>query len=304
VNGVPVMQAGRKYHFGCCNQSCFPAPAEDLNGIPCDVCGRCVPFEDYASHTAAHGSNCPSASDRIPCEVCSEQVVWSSYASHVATHGGEQRPAEEEARLEHSYEPDDVAMQLVEMVRREGEALQRRYNAGDICNFDVAARFVRHMQIFGDEGGLPYASAEVVFHWTREENIASIVENNLRVAGEATADGMRISTAHGAAHGRGIYAATEISYGARYGHGAPCSLLCLALPGKALEGSSLSHGYDSLRNGDMRVYRSSSQLLPLFLTDLEHSGQVKEAAKRAAAFLLARAERVPERWTISHPEEW
>jgi hypothetical protein len=234
--------------------------------------------------------------------VCGEEVPWSSYASHVATHGVEQRQAEEEARLEHSYEPDDVAMQVVRMVRREGEALPNRYDAGrDICNFDVAARFVRQMHIFGDEGGLPYATAEVVFHWTREANIVSIVENNLRVAGEATDDGMRIPMAHGAVHGRGIYAATEISYGARYGHGAPCSLLCLALPGKALEGRSLSHGYDSLRNADMRVYRSSSQLLPLFLTDQEHSGQAKEAAKRAAVFLSVR---VPKRWTISHPNEW
>merc|ERR1712061_350462 len=42
---------------------------------------------------------------------------------------------------------------------------------------------------------------------------------------------------------------------------------------------------DSIREGVVRVYRSSAQLLPLFITDLEHNTEVRTAAQEASDFL-------------------
>merc|ERR1711870_92793 len=93
-----------------------------------------------------------------------------------------------------------------------------------------------------------------------------------------TSEGLQIIKAHGAVHGEGIYAYDNISSGRRYGKGAPCALLCLALPGRALEGSRLTAGYDSLVHGSMRVYHSSSQVLPLYLTNESNDAMARIAA--------------------------
>merc|ERR1719323_2104938 len=151
------------------------------------------------------------------------QIAWSEYRDHVAAHEAEfqQRQVMEEARLQQSHAPDDIALQVVAMVRKEGEAFD---GGRDICNFDVVARFVRQMHEFvaavEERERAERAGAEIVYHWTREENIGSIEENNLRVAGEAVGTGAQIRMAHGAVHGNGIYVATDINFGVTYGHGA------------------------------------------------------------------------------------
>lgn len=131
------------------------------------------------------------------------------------------------------------------------------------------------------------SNIEIVYHWTREENINTIVENNLRVAGDVNTDGSRIATAHGSVYGRGIYAATNISFGKNFGKGARCALLCLAIPGRSTPAgrSGLAEDSDSFRQGALRVYRTSDQLLPLFTTSEAYAPQAEEAAEQVARLL-------------------
>jgi hypothetical protein len=215
----------------------------------------------------------------IPCEICGDPQALEYYEAHVLNcqqrHQGIQCSAHrEEDRLQRSRRPADIAMLLVDMVRRAGERLPGTHDtAREICNFDVVLTFVEKALALGGEGAL-----EIAYHWTRKENIQLIVENNLRAPGAVNADGSTVAQAHGAVYGRGIYAAINIAFGAQYGRGAPCALLCLALPGRVQDSKTLSSGYDSLRHGDLRVYASSAQLLPLFLTNREN-----DAASRATA---------------------
>merc|ERR1712217_231319 len=176
--------------------------------------------------------------------------------------------------------------------------------AREVCNFDVAAAFVRQMQSLAhDEGGAEWALPEIVYHWTREENIGRIVENNLRVAGQVNSDGSNVGQAHGAVYGHGIYAATDISFGRHYGHGAPCSILCLALPGRVLEGRRLSEqgSEHSLRHGAMRVYRHTDQLMPLFLTNPTNDAQARRSAEKVVDFLK---QKTPISWDIAFVNSW
>jgi len=287
--------------------------------VPCDQCGQQIAWSEYGAHAAAHAT-APSSSHQavapgsavhsatpqqqlssavvrevevmVPCDQCGQQIAWSEYGAHVAAHEAAYRM--EDDRLQCSHEPDDIALQVVAMVREQGRGLD---GGRDICNFDVVARFVRQMHDFGNVE----TAAEIVYHWTREENIGSIEQNNLRVAGEKVGT-TQIPMAHGAVHGQGIYAATDINYGVTYGRGATQALLCLALPGVILEGNKLpADGPDSLRKGAMRVYRKSSQLLPLFLTDRTSSHQAHQAAKRVAEFMQAR---YPQVWTFTESTLW
>merc|ERR1719482_1141803 len=101
----------------------------------------------------------------------------------------------------------------------------------DVCNFDLAVDFVHELILHCRAGR---DTIELVYHWTREKNIDTIVNNNLRVPGETNADGSHVQTANGDKYGCGIYAASDISYGRCYGHGAHGALLCLAIPGRVL----------------------------------------------------------------------
>eukprot|EP00928_Gymnodinium_smaydae_P043347 TRINITY_DN29063_c0_g1_i1.p1 TRINITY_DN29063_c0_g1~~TRINITY_DN29063_c0_g1_i1.p1 ORF type:complete len:653 (+),score=115.54 TRINITY_DN29063_c0_g1_i1:268-1959(+) len=275
------------------DSSLIEAVEREQLSIPCEICGKHVAVEQYQAHVDSHSDASADAVVVVPCEVCGEEVPWSQYSTHVAAHR-EQQQAREQSRLALSCEPAEVALQLVALVRREADLID---GGRDICNFDVADGFVRQMHAFGGDGDFPKATAEIVYHWTREENLSSIIDVNLRVAGEPAQDGSRIPRAHGAAHGSGIYAAADIAFGARYGHGATEALLCLALPGNVLTAGKLHEGYDSLRKGNLRVYRSSSQLLPLFLTTIEKNTAAQQAAERVSQFLR---DRFPIRWTYSH----
>jgi len=134
--------------------------------------------------------------------------------------------------------------------------------------------------------GAAAAQPEIVYHWTRKEHIHSIVENNLKMPGETNLDGSHVNTAHGSVYGKGIYAATTMSFGERYGHGASSALLCLGLPGIVQKGGKLTDGSDSLQNGALRVYSESSQLLPLFLTNVENEQLVRAIADQVVTFLV------------------
>merc|ERR1719512_241654 len=101
---------------------------------------------------ATHSASSCADDARVPCEHCGQQIPWSEYGAHVAEHEAEfrQRQTREETRLQQSHEPDDIALQVVAMVRKEGKAFD---GGRDICNFDVVARFVRQMHEFADAEG-------------------------------------------------------------------------------------------------------------------------------------------------------
>merc|ERR1712050_131578 len=121
--------------------------------------------------------------------------------------------------------------------------------AWDVCNFDIAVEFVRTLQSPESRYGKP--AIEVVYHWTREENVHSIVQNILRLPGDMNLDGSVVSMANGARLGRGIYAAIDFDTGRKYGKGSPYALLCLALPGRVAQHGQKRLGLhdDSLHQG-------------------------------------------------------
>jgi len=134
----------------------------------------------------------------------------------------------------------EVARQVAETCRRSALELPDTFDtAREVCNYDLAVSFTQQMWDFASSSGdSAHAEPEIVYHWTNTKNFQSIVNNNLQVAGESNADGSRIAQAHGAVHGRGIYAADNIRFGRGYGGGAPCALLwhlvpCFVLPCRA-----------------------------------------------------------------------
>lgn len=284
----------RCYHFGCAPHEASasvsiaePAPG-DVEQF--EVVQDFEDFEDVDSHAAMqqHGED-----SLIPCEFCGKLQNFEHFEAHAQRcqqryEAGQIRSrAIVDDRHQHSREPDMVAMRVVEMVRTAGKSLPGTHNtAREICNFDVAATFVRKAKEFADN---EKTDLEVVYHWTKEDNINLIVENNLQAPGGVNGDGSSVAQAHGAVHGRGIYAATDIAFGREYGRGAPCALLCLALSGRAQDsaknGDCLSANYNSLQHGDMRVYGTSAQLLPVFMTNYENDEAARSAAVEVVDYL-------------------
>lgn len=317
IMGVVICHGGKDYHFGCIDEDCrrefvprvsSAAPSssqesrksQELESIPCDVCGCLIPFEDYAEHTATHSSSpagVPNPESRwrwqknlehdtnfIPCEDCGRLVPCREFSAHQQMHDDLKTALQRESL---SREPDGIALLTVEMVREAGTLLPDSSDtAREVCNFDVVVPFVYKMHYMYRQHGAAAAQPEIVYHWTREEHIHSIVENNLKAPGETNLDGSHVNTAHGSVYGKGIYAATNMSFGEKYGHGASSVLLCLGLPGTVQKGSKLTAGSDSLQNGVLRVYSESSQLLPLFLTNSENEQLVREIADQVVTFLV------------------
>lgn len=260
-----------------------------MNLVPCDECHALVPFDDFLAHVATHRLSYTT------CASCGLDILV----------GESFRQDQDELCLpcyqDSMLTPVSLAMQMVEMVRCASEEIDLplvgRWHVADVCNFDLVVGFVNE---FFSHYASERKSIELVYHWTHEKNIDAIVNNNLRVPGEMNVDGSTITVANGDKYGRGIYAATDIGYGRRYGQGAPGALLCLALPGHTLEGRKridalLPSGClpDSIADGSVRVYRSSAQLLPLFITDETHDHHVREAALNASAFLMKQAAQTP-----------
>lgn len=258
-----------------------------LNLVPCDHCDCMIAFEGYVEHMAlVHGlaiCKCALCNAEFTAaeqtELCSSCLQLTQSTPMVDTH----------------CTPESLSMQLVEMVRCAAEDLPT-IEIMEVCNFDLAVGFVREF-LFHFAAG--HEKIEVVYHWTREANINTIIDNNLRVPGDVNSDGSRIQTANGERYGRGIYAATDLNYGRHYGRGARGAFLCLALPGVFRHGRRrvdqlLSTGKlpDSICDGPLRVYRSSAQLLPLFVTDEKHEEQLRAAAFRVSKFLQCQVNKV------------
>jgi len=163
-----------------------------------------------------------------------------------------------------------------------GDAIIPRMDqAREVCNFDVALAFVKKLKsmkasIIKEK----FQDLELVYHWTREENVHKIVENNLRAPGAVNSDGTKVELKNGAAYGAGIYAATNMRFGQSYGGGLSCAFLCLAIPGRRANAQKLKPRDDSLQHGELRVFKTSDQLLPLFFTDSQRAHSLEECAMK------------------------
>ena len=164
----------------------------------------------------------------------------------------------------------------------------------EICNFDVAVAFINRLCALQKQTEAE-SCLEVVYHWTREENVQKIVENNLRPPGSTNTDGTTVRVLNGEVLGRGIYASTNVEFGRSFGCGLSCAFLCLAVPGLVARAvhSGAQHGLsignsDCFKNGEVRVYRTSEQVLPLFFTDAAQAPRLKACAQEIADFLISK----------------
>lgn len=218
----------------------------------------------------------------MPCETCGANIAFEDYAPHALSHEEERRKLEDAivaTELATSREPAIIALQAVELLRQVG------FGHNEVGNFDIFLAFVKQMQAFRVK------TIEVVYHWTSAEKVRSIVNNNLRVPGDVNSDGSLVMCANGSAYGPGIYTAVNSEFGRCFGKGAAQVLLCLALPGnqaKIPKARALGPGEHSLKHGCLRLYRQSSQLVPLFVIDNDHELQAQGAAQVVVAFLQDR----------------
>lgn len=164
----------------------------------------------------------------------------------------------------------------------------RSDQAREVCNFDVALAFVKKLKSMQSKTTQSGQSLELVYHYTREENVNKIVENNLKVPGTTNADGTRIDVKNGSAYGVGIYAATDMRFGQSYGCGLSCAFMCLAIPGRTDIKGKLKKNSDSLQDGALRVYSTSEQLLPLFFTNSQLAPGLETCAREIMDYLVTK----------------
>jgi hypothetical protein len=176
-----------------------------------------------------------------------------------------------------SWKSEDVSAEAT--IPRTGD------QAREVCNFDVALAFVKKLKALQSKIPKNGQSLEIVYHYTREENVNKIVENNLKVPGSSNADGSKIDVKNGSAYGVGIYAATDMSFGQSYGCGLSCAFMCLAIPGRTDNHGKLKKNSDSLQNGALRVYSTSEQLLPLFFTNRQTAPGLEKCAAEIVGLL-------------------
>merc|ERR1712007_63848 len=233
----------------------------------------------------------------VPCLTCGANVALKDFATHVASHEEEWHIDDLKVarKLATFREPAAITLQAVEMVQRAG------FGRKEIVNFDVFLAFVQEMQVNkGICGGGGQNIIEVVYHWTSDQSKHSIVKNGLRTNN----DGSAVRCTNGASYGSGIYAAVTLEHGRICGKGASSALLCLALPGKQAALSNvraLKQGEDSLKHEQVRVYRKSCQLVPLFLVDKENERRARDAAQHVMRFLKTSKHRIHRKCETSNP---
>lgn len=267
------------------SSSSYQQSSVSIDLIPCEYCDALVPVEQYAAHASQHQFK------RADCSFCATTFNTDDVLGDGELCPDCQANVTVDAQQSVTTSPEALALQVVEMIR-ECACQEISQDFREVCNFDLAVKFIDEL-LFHCACGRK--TIEIVYHWTHEDNVSAIVDNNLRVPGDVNEDGSRVVTANGERYGRGIYAATDFNYGRRYGRGAPVALLCLAIPGLTLHGKKridarLPSGHarnvaDSVCDSPLRVYRSSAQLLPLFITDAEHHMHIREALLGVVKFL-------------------
>lgn len=90
-----------------------------------------------------------------------------------------------------------------------------------------------------------------VFHGTRQENIDLILRDGFKVGGQ---DGVVV--AHGAALGPGVYTAKTVGTPSHYAQGSNRLLLSVGFRGAQC---------DHVERGDVIVFKSKEQILPLYV---------------------------------------
>lgn len=294
---------------------------EDQEGAACQLCGVWLGAKELADHLAAHkvhdqwlDREMKSSTSAVD---ISAQLVEMARAggaglpgnrSHVAVgdavlvrwsdgrwYGGHVRAMPDvgdggggEEKISVAWDPP-FAQWAPERVA-EHAVIPRMNQPREVCNFDVALQFVKKLCSMKDRSSKA-TKLEVVYHWTGEENVQKIVENNLKTPGSTNADGSAVQRLNGDAYGKGIYAATDLNYGKGFGRGLSCAFLCLAIPGHMSQSQTmkLSSRDDSFKHGPLRVYRTSEQVLPLFFTDSNSSAKLAECAWDIADLLKERA---------------
>lgn len=275
--GISSSTAAGSGQSSSSSSSSYQQSSVSIDLIPCEFCDALVPLEQYAAHVSKHDSK------HADCSFCG--VTFD--AEHVPGNG--ELCPECQASVTLDALPVDLAMQVVKMIECAGIEIPHDFR---VCNYDLAVKFIQELLSHCACGR---KMIEIVYHWTHKDNVSAIVDNNLRVPGDVNADGSKVVTVNGERYGRGIYAATDFNYGRHYGRGAPVALVCLANPGLILHGrkkigARLPSGHvrnaaDSVCDGPLRVYRSSDQLLPLFITDAEHQVHIHEAVQGVVKLL-------------------
>lgn len=282
--------------------------------VRCDVCGTLVEPEELADHQAAHKMH----QDLVDADLqqSTSEVDVTVQLVDLARKGGTGLPGNKR-----SISPGDAVLvrwqdgnwyqATLDSVNANGQYLvswsppyqgwaaeeaavdaviPRTEQSREVCNFDVALAFVKKLKSLSDErvNRAHNTQMEIVYHYTRVENVDKIVENNLRPPGSVNADGTQVSVLNAEAYGRGIYAATDMQFGVHFGCGLKCAFLCLAIPGKIVKTGKLGPNHDCLQHGKMRVYKASEQMLPLFFTDQTHAPRLEKCATEIMELLLVK----------------
>jgi len=317
---------------GSSGSSCAPRQ-RDLK--ECEVCGAVLDSEDMEDHLAAHRVH----QELLDAELQSStsEVDIAAQIVEMARSGGSGLPGNRStagvgdmvlvrwadghwypARILQTYEDGrhqvgwdpPYTQWSAESVAPES-VIPRMNQPREVCNFDVAVAFVRRLRSIKSTPITAETDLEVVYHWTREENVNKIVENNLRPPGSTNADGSAVRVLNGEVYGRGIYASTNIDFARSFGGGLACAFLCIAFPGRmaasplpssrgkrkyrAPQPAGLEDGQDCYRHGDVRVYRCSEQVLPLFFTDKTHQPKLVTCAQSILGALETRVLGLPPR---------
>eukprot|EP00435_Cladocopium_sp_Y103_P002631 s841_g1.t1 len=196
--------------------------AEDQEGAACQVCGVWLAATELADHLAAHKVHDQSLDTEMktstsPVDITAQLVEmaraggaglpgnrrnvavgdavlvrWSDgrwYGGHVRAMP---EPEDDGAGLSVAWDPP-FAQWAPERVA-EHAVIPRMNQPREVCNFDVALQFVKLEAYFSKlcsmkDGSNKATKLEVVYHWTGEENVQKIVENNLKPPGSTNADG-------------------------------------------------------------------------------------------------------------------
>jgi len=307
-------QCGEIVAFSNFSEHCKKHSASDAGEeVACEVCGVLIRMKDLEDHLAAHRfhdqwldndmkiSNSPaditaqlvemarSGGAGLPGnrrQVAVGDDVWVRW-SDGNWYGGRVRDVAEQISVAWDppykhWAPERVKLEAV---------MPRMTQPREVCNFDVALQFVKRLCSMKERSSKA-TQLEVVYHWTGEENVQKIIENNLKPPGSTNADGTAVQRLNGEAYGKGIYAATDLMYGKGFGRGLSCAFLCLAIPGHMGHGGHsmrLSGKDDCFKHGCLRVYKNSEQVLPLFFTDMPSSAKLAECAWDIADLLKERA---------------
>jgi len=320
--------SAKKHKVSCLRLSTTAHSVDD--GIPCNLCGVSEPVAVFGRHAEHHETSatqytCPASTAAnlvvsecarhsqqlavalsrkrakklalVPCLTCGANVALKDFATHVASHEDEWHIDDLKVvrKLATFRDPAAITLQAVEMVQRAG------FGRKEIVNFNVFLAFVQEMQRNkGISGGEGQNIIEIVYHWSIDQSKHRIVKNGL----QTNNDGSIVQCTYGAAYGSGIYTAVNLEHGRNCGKGASSVLLCLALPGKQAALSSaraLKQGEDSLKHEQVRVYRKSCQLVPLFLVDKEDERRARDAAQQVMRFLKISKHRIHRKCETSNP---